>query len=248
MDIQEITPSTFPPAKKERKALCSLCGKAKGLASLLNADLVRSSLHGVISGKYPEWDRKGYICRTDLNRIKGEYIQKVLQDEQGRLSSLEQEVLRSMKENEILSENTNQQFDRELTFGERIADKVAIFGGSWRFILSFLGFMALWIVLNALLLRGRPFDPFPFILLNLMLSCLAALQAPIIMMSQNRQEDKDRLRSENDYKVNLKAELEIRHLNEKIDHLIQYQWQHLLEIQELQLDLMQEMAKERRRK
>ena len=244
MEIQEINSS----AKKEKKSICSICGKAKNLNTLLHTDLIRASLRGVIQNKYPEWDQKGYVCRADLSHIKGQYVQKILEDEQGMLSNLEREVIESMKENEILSENINQQFERELTIGERVADRVAEFGGSWRFILLFGGLIFLWIIMNAVFLYSRPFDPYPFILLNLLLSCLAAVQAPFIMMSQNRQEDKDRLRSEYDYKVNLKAELEIQHLNEKVDHLIQYQWQHLLEIQELQLDLMQEMAKDGRRK
>jgi uncharacterized membrane protein len=118
---------------------------------------------------------------------------------------------------------------------------VAEFGGSWTFILSFFFVLLLWIGVNAALL-ARPFDPYPFILLNLVLSCLAAIQAPIIMMSQNRQEDKDRMRSENDYRTNLKAELEIRHLHEKMDYLVLHQWQRLLEIQELQLELMEAIA------
>lgn len=251
MDIQNASlelPQQNIPKRQVRKLPCQICNKVKALSALVPTDLIRPSLRTVIIQKHPEWDQKGYICRADLNHIKAKYIQEVLEDERGRISNLEKEVLESLKENELLSENINQQFDRELTLGEHIADKVASFGGSWRFILSFLGFMLLWIVLNMVLLKGRPFDPYPFILLNLMLSCLAALQAPVIMMSQNRQEDKDRMRSEYDYKVNLKAELEIRHLNEKMDHLIQYQWQHLLEIQELQLDLIQELAKTSRNK
>ena len=115
------------------------------------------------------------------------------------------------------------------------------------FILSFAGFIVVWVLINTLVLLMRPFDPYPFILLNLFLSCLAAVQAPIIMMSQNRQEARDRLRSENDYRVNLKAELEIRHLHEKLDHLLQHQWQRLAEIQEIQLELMNELTAEKRK-
>ena len=116
------------------------------------------------------------------------------------------------------------------------------FGGSWIFISLFGAFILIWIVINTVLLMVRPFDPYPFILLNLMLSCLAAVQAPIIMMSQNRQEARDRLRSESDYRVNLKAELEIRHLHEKLDHLLQHQWQRLIEIQQIQIELMNEIV------
>lgn len=229
-------------SKKEKKFECSLCKKSKGASSMVHIDLVRPSLISAIQFSHPKWKPSGYICKLDLNKVKNDYVQGVLEDEKGRLSDIEKEVLDSMKEHEILSENINSDFDRELTFGERMSDKVAEFGGSWFFIISFGFVMFLWVLMNVYFLRAKPFDPYPFILLNLVLSTLAALQAPIIMMSQNRQEDKDRLRSEYDYKINLKAELEIRHLNEKIDHLLQHQWQRLLEIQELQLDLMNEMS------
>jgi uncharacterized membrane protein len=151
-------------------------------------------------------------------------------------------VLDSLKEHEILAKNINVEFEQELTFWERLSDKVASFGGSWGFILGFFLVMAVWVAINSLVLLTRPFDPYPYILLNLMLSCLAAVQAPVILMSQNRQEAKDRLRSEHDYQVNLKAELEIRHLNEKMDLLLNTQWRRLLEIQRIQMELMEEMA------
>lgn len=118
--------------------------------------------------------------------------------------------------------------DGTLSFGQKIADKVATFGGSWAFILSFLGAMALWIIINVYWYKNQGFDPYPFILLNLVLSCLAGLQAPIIMMSQNRQEEKDRKRAENDYLINLKAEMEIRNLHDKIDFLIEEKMETLL--------------------
>ncbi len=129
-----------------------------------------------------------------------------------------------------------------MTLGERIADNVAKFGGSWRFIISFGVFLVMWMIINSIVLLRRPFDPYPFILLNLILSCLAAIQAPIIMMSQNRQEAKDRLRSEHDYRVNLKAELEIRHLHAKMDQLLTHQWNRLLQIQQIQVELIEEIA------
>jgi uncharacterized membrane protein len=150
--------------------------------------------------------------------------------------------MRSLKEHELVSTNINAEFNRKLTFGEHMADKLAVYAGSWRFISIFLAVLLLWICINTVVLIQKPFDPYPFILLNLILSCIAAIQAPIIMMSQNRQEAKDRLRSEHDYRVNLKAELEIRHLHEKIDHLLMTQWQRLLEIQEVQTELMEELA------
>jgi uncharacterized membrane protein len=135
-----------------------------------------------------------------------------------------------------------------LTVGQKLADGVAKFGGSWGFIISFGVFLIIWIGINSYFLLQKPYDPYPFILLNLILSCLAALQAPIIMMSQNRKDQKDRIRAENDYKINLKSELEIRHLHEKMDNLVQKQWQRLLEIQRLQLDIMEETQKERKKR
>jgi uncharacterized membrane protein len=127
-----------------------------------------------------------------------------------------------------------------------LSDKIAEFGGSWKFIITFGGVIVVWVVLNAVLLLDRGFDPYPFILLNLILSCLAALQAPVIMMSQNRAEARDRLRGENDYKVNLKAELEIRHLHEKMDHLLRRQYNRLFEIQQIQIELLEQLSQRKR--
>lgn len=129
-----------------------------------------------------------------------------------------------------------------------MADNIAVFGGSWTFIITFFTFILIWIALNSFLLLTQTFDPFPFILLNLILSCLASIHAPIIMMSQNRQEQKDRKRAEKDYKINLKAELEIKLLSEKMDHLLIHQNQKLLEIQEVQTDYLEDLMKEIRKK
>lgn len=130
-------------------------------------------------------------------------------------------------------------YGKQLTLGQRVADELAKFGGSWNFILGFGSILLVWIGVNTVILGTRAFDPYPFILLNLVLSSLAALQAPVIMMSQNRLETRDRLRAEEDYRVNLKAELEIGLLHEKLDPILLHQWQHLLEIQELHLDILQ---------
>lgn len=178
-------------------------------------------------------------------RARSTYIEDALVEEVGELSQLEREVVDSLTAQETLTENTNLTFAQNATLGERIADRVASFGGSWRFIASFALLIACWIALNASALLAPAFDPYPFILLNLILSCLAAVQAPIIMMSQNRMEERDRLRAENDYQINLKADLEIRHLHEKLDVLLKHQWQKLLEIQQIQIDFMQELASQR---
>jgi uncharacterized membrane protein len=208
-------------------------------------DLVHGPVADLIQKKHPDLPSAGFICFEDLNRFRSEYIEDVLEQEKGELSTLETEVVTSFREHELLSENINTEFDQQLTTGEWIADRVAEFGGSWKFIILFGVMMAFWIVLNAVLLAARPFDPYPFILLNLVLSCLAAIQAPVIMMSQNRQESKDRIRAEHDYSVNLKAELEIRHLNAKLDLLLTHQWQQLLEIQRVQADLIQDAMRKR---
>ena len=207
------------------------------------AELIREPLVETIRKTYPDWSSSGFICISDLNQFRAKYVEDVLAKDKGELSVLEEQVVNSLKEHELLSKDINIEFDRKLTLGERLADKMAEYAGSWRFIGIFFGVLLLWIALNSIVLIWRPFDPYPFILLNLILSCIAAVQAPIIMMSQNRQESKDRLRSEYDYRVNLKAELEIRHLHEKMDHLLINQWQRLLEIQEMQMDLMGELSR-----
>ena len=229
--------------KQQETVLCQICREQKKPSQVLPGELVRDSVVETIRKEHPEWSSSGFICLADLNHFRAEYVQDVLEAEKDELTSLEAEVVRSLKEHELLSKNVNLEFDRELAFGERLADKVAEFGGSWRFIISFAVVLTVWIAINSLVLLWRSFDPYPFILLNLVLSALAALQAPIIMMSQNRQEAKDRLRAEHDYRVNLKAELEIRHLNGKIDQLLTHQWQRLLEIQRIQMELMEELVR-----
>ena len=229
--------------KNQKIVVCQICKQQKKLSEVLPAEVVRASVAQVIQKQHSDWDPKGFICFPDLNHFRGEYIKNALEAEKGELSVLDQDVLKSMKAHELLTKNINAEFERKLTFGEKISDKLAEFGGSWKFIIFFAIIIFFWISLNAALLAKHPFDPYPFILLNLILSTLAALQAPVIMMSQNRLEARDRLRSEHDYRINLKAELEIRHLHEKMDHLLRHQWQRLLEIQEIQTELMQEMMK-----
>lgn len=212
------------------------------MSDLTPGRFVRPLVANRIVADHPAWNLDSYICHIDLNHYRSNYVQSVLEEERGELSSLEKEVIHSLRDHEILAQNLNQAVDERATFGQRLADRVASFGGSWRFILSFGTVLVIWIVINSLSFLGKPFDPFPYILLNLVLSCIAAIQAPVIMMSQNRQESKDRLRAENDYRVNLKAELEIRHLHSKIDLLLTHQWQRLLEIQQVQTDLLEELG------
>ncbi len=181
------------------------------------------------------------ISVNELNFYREKYISSFVSDNLYELGEMRDNVLQSLKEHSILSTKLELEEQSELTLGQRIADRVAEFGGSWTFILSFFGFLTIWIIANVFFLRSRTFDPYPFILLNLILSCIAALQAPVIMMSQNRQEQKDRERSKKDFMINMKAELEIRILHEKLDHLIMHQQQELIEIQKIQIDMMNEI-------
>lgn len=228
--------------KIEETIVCQVCKKQKKLSEVLSAELVREPIIDRIIKEYPDWSTRGYICISDLNRFRAEYVQAVIEKDKGELSTLEEQVVKSLQEQELLSRNINIVYDKQLTLGERLADRIADFGGSWKFIGIFIGILFLWVILNSTLVILKPFDSYPYIFLNLILSCLAAIQAPVIMMSQNRQEAKDRLQAEYDYRVNLKAELEIRHLHEKIDHLLMNQWQRLLEIQKIQMELMEEFA------
>ena len=225
----------------EKTVICQVCKQGKTMDEVLYAELIRPSVVETIRKKIPDWSDSGYICLNDLNHFRAQYVEDVLEEDKGELSLLESEVVRSMTEHDLLSRDINTDFEEQLTLGQRMADRVAEFGGSWNFILCFAAVMLFWIVTNSIALFYRPFDPYPFILLNLALSCLAAVQAPVIMMSQNRQETKDRLRGEQDYRTNLKAELEIRHLNEKLDHLIVHQWERLLKIQQIQMEFMKEL-------
>ena len=163
---------------------------------------------------------------------------QLLSSEDEHIEKLHSLVLESLDEEKLISKKRHEK--EKLSFSEKISDKVAEFGGSWKFIISFLLMMLLWILSNVYFLT-KGFDPFPFILLNLVLSCVAALQAPIIMMSQNRKEEKDRKRAENDYLVNLKAEIEIRNLHQKIDLLMMEQMKILLDFQKAQLEILEEV-------
>jgi len=227
---------------KNAGLVCAVCGKSFPRRGLVLGAMIRDVITEEIAREHPDWTPDSYICRPDLAQYRASYVRGLLEAEKGELTGLEQEVLTSIRDHDVLAKNVDAEFEQEWTLGERLADKIADFGGSWAFLMSFGAFLALWIGMNAFVLVRHPPDPYPFILLNLVLSCLAAIQAPIIMMSQNRQEAKDRLRSQHDYQVNLKAELEIRHLHDKIDHLLSHQWERLAQIQEIQLDLLSEIG------
>jgi len=222
------------------KPSCQVCGRT---TTLRRAIVVRPAVASLIQQEVGHWDEAGWICLEDLQRFQHKYVERLLEDEKGEITELEQRVLESLRDQEILSQNPETEFDAGLTLGQRAADRIASFGGSWVFIALFALVMLCWMLLNSWVLAARPFDPYPYILLNLVLSCLAAIQAPVIMMSQNRQEARDRQRSLHDYQVNLKAELEIRHLHQKIDHLLSRQWERLVEIQEVQMELINQIGR-----
>jgi uncharacterized membrane protein len=209
----------------------------------IQGNFLRENMYEFIQEQYPGFSRDSYISNAALNDLRHRYLEYLITEETGELGKVEQEVVESIAHNKILSENIEPDIDEKLTFGQRLADTIAEFGGSWTFIMVFFFFLMLWILLNIWWLASRAFDPFPFILLNLILSCIAAIQAPVIMMSQNRQEQKDRIRGEHDYKINLKAELEIKLLHEKIDHLIIHQNKKLMEIQEIQAEYLDDILK-----
>lgn len=161
-----------------------------------------------------------------------------------RLQQLNKIVENALKEEELLTNNIyelEREEGKKISRGNRLADRVAAFGGSWRFIIIFSLVLGVWVVVNSILPSARKFDPYPFILLNLFLSCIAALQAPVIMMSQNRKEDKDRKRAQSDYMINLKAEIEIRNLHQKIDLLIAEQMKDMFELQKVQAEMLLEL-------
>src|SRR5690606_35711341 len=205
---------------------------------------IREGIYNLIKSEFSDFNPGDFITIDELNQYRRHYLTSLIIQEKGEVAMIDRNVMDAIKNNSILSENIQDEIEAELTFGQKLADRVAAFGGSWTFIVAFFTFILLWMGVNIWFLTTQPFDPFPFILLNLILSCLAAIQAPIIMMSQNRQEQKDRQRAEHNYKINLKAELEIKLLSEKIDHLLVHQNKNLLEIQEVQTDYLEDLMKE----
>jgi uncharacterized membrane protein len=204
---------------------------------------IRPAILELILKKCPDFTEDGYICDDELQKFKTEHVKRLLEKDRGRLSEIEKQVADNIAKHTFMSKDFTEEEEDTITFGEKLSDSIAEFGGSWKFILSFLGFMIAWIVVNVIVLSAKSFDPYPFILLNLILSCVAAMQAPIILMSQQRSYIKDTKRAINDFQVNLKSEIEIRHLHEKMDHLITTQIQHIHELQELQLEILEDIKK-----
>jgi uncharacterized membrane protein len=224
------------------KQQCFLSKEEYNVNDLIKGYSLKPQLIKLIKTDYPDFSEEDYVSSDSINKYRKLYLESLIKKEYKKIGKIEQEVVKAIHNNELLSEDIEPEMESELTLGQHMADKIASFGGSWVFIIFFFSFLIVWMLINIFVLAQKPFDPYPFILLNLILSCLAAIQAPIIMMSQNRKEEKDRARSENDYKINLKAELEIRLLHEKLDHLMLHQNKRLLEIQELQLDYLEQIV------
>ena len=182
-----------------------------------------------------------------MNNHSQEQFKKLLFERMETLTKYERDFIHRFMERRHVAHNTNAEFDLQLTFGQRLADSVAKFGGSWTFISIFGVILLGWVVLNSVILARfhGAFDPYPYILLNLFLSMLASIQAPIIMMSQNRQAAKDRLDAAHDYEVNLKAEMEIETLHQKLDELREQKWAELVEMQQEQIRLLSELLEEK---
>ncbi len=245
-------PASVAGAAGKKRGVCAISGQELARRNLIEIGTLRPALADHIRNDFPDLPDHALISLKELARYRTRYVEEILREEHGEYSDLDREVAESIARQETIAENTEDDFEEHRTLGERFSDNLASFGGSWAFLISFGFVLVVWMGINGLMGETKAFDPYPFILLNLVLSCIAAVQAPIIMMSQKRQESKDRLRSLNDYQVNLKAELEIRHLHEKMDHLVTRQWQRLAEIQQVQLEMLQEAqlpkARAKRRK
>lgn len=219
---------------------CAITGETLHRAELRAVASLAPGPLAALHRDHPDIDPEALISLPAARALRRKHLEELLERERGELTTLDREVLDSLQSGAPISEEPEAVFDDERDLGARAADALARFGGSWAFILTFSTIILVWMAVNVTGLLLGTFDPYPFILLNLALSTLAALQAPVIMMSQRRQEEKDRLRSENDYKVNLKAEIEIRHLHEKLDTHLARQWERLAAIQRLQIAMLED--------
>ena len=241
------TPATSPSTGADTP--CALCGRRTSPRSLVHARGIRPAVTRHLAERYAErWKPDSRVCRDCLNKERLEQLLARLAEDRGELSAIESDVARKAVDHMAVAEHVEEEFQRSATFGQRLADDVARIGGSWPFVVGFVVVLLAWTAVNTWLLRGKAFDPYPYILLNLVLSCLAALQAPIIMMSQNRSSEHDRRRAEQDFRVNLKAELEVASLHDKVDHLLHAQWEHLVEMQAVQIELLTQIAEARKPK
>jgi len=215
-------------ARRNEGAACPVCGQARAAGELNPGDFVTDGIADAIRREQPGWSRDDVVCGTCVSRAKAAHLREVLRAEVGALTPIENRLIDDLRERKLVSVNPDVEDRRARTGSERLADRVAAAIGSWRFSGAVLLALLLWVSAN---IAFQPFDPFPVIVLAVIsaaLASLAALQGPILLMSQRRQLKRDRLSAQNDYRVNLKAELEIRHLDEKLDRVLAQQRQVLL--------------------
>jgi uncharacterized membrane protein len=226
------------------KVNCSLCASEVEGRTLASPQKLENRILDLIRKDRPEWEAKRGICPNCLEQYRAKKFVHYLEAEYQKLSEIEHAVVSKITRRGRVSGVVHQELDASMTVGERVADRVAQFGGSWGFIGLFGGILVSWMAINTWALVRHPFDPYPFILLNLVLSTLAALQAPVIMMSQNRQAHKDRRHAQQDYEINLMAEIEIRDLHDKLDSLRFKQWHELWHIQKRQIELLEHLCEQ----
>ncbi|WP_334333181.1 MULTISPECIES: DUF1003 domain-containing protein [unclassified Companilactobacillus] len=227
-----------------KNQICTICGNrftiTEGLFLRDLSDVLKTQIKENNHYAKPS----SFICLKDLQKLRISNMQKIIDQDLEIDHQMSDKLKKELAKDTYVIKNINDTVYGKRTRGQKMADAVAKFGGSWGFIIVFTIVLVGWMAINVLHLFGMHFDPYPFILLNLFLSCVAAIQAPIIMMSQNRQADRDRFDSENDYRTNTKSEMEIRILHEKLDQLNEVQWPHILDIQKMQIEVLSEIENE----
>ncbi|MGX7245380.1 DUF1003 domain-containing protein [Enterococcus quebecensis] len=222
--------------------------KLKQMSSKHNSEVIlkniEEEIRSFILAVRSDLTKESKITFQELLNYRLDYIKQMISTDSGKMEHLNETIVDSIKDNKTITDKLNPPVKKTLTTGQKTADAIAKFGGSWPFIFIFIAILTIWIIINSTMIFFKPFDPYPYILLNLALSCLAAIQAPIIMMSQNRQEARDREEANNDYQINLKSEIEVNLLHEKMDYLINSQWQHLLQMQNMQIELLGELQEQ----
>ncbi|HIW71550.1 MAG TPA: DUF1003 domain-containing protein [Candidatus Levilactobacillus faecigallinarum] len=223
---------------------CLVDGESISMETSLQLTELDPGLRNRIKRDYPQAKATDYICGHHLLKYRLERVDSMINADLKQTKKINQKLTRALQSDDYDIIDVNEVLNDNLTFGQKVSDDVARFGGSWGFILVFMFVLLSWMIINGLHLFGVNFDNYPYILLNLVLSCVAAVQAPIIMMSQNRSADRDRMMAENDYHVNLKSEHELRLLHAKVDHLAQNQVPHTMEIERFQLEILGEIRQE----
>ena len=219
---------------------CQVCKKNFSQKEVISGTSLRPNLQKIAMNIFENFNLDHFICLNDLRVLRDKRIEMMIEKLKDIDPSIKESVMDSIQNDTLLAINVDDQIHDKRSLGDIAADKMAKFGGSWLFIGIFIGLILTWMFFNHQ--HHLAFDPFPFIFLNLFLSCIAAFQAPIIMMSQNRQAEKDRIRDVEDYKVNLKAELEIQQLHTKLDQFVKYHWSQLMEVQKLQIEIAEDLV------